>query len=328
MRYWLILGYLLSVNIVLAAEKTDKKSTAKPAKVEHKSSWSDKVKNLVKKDEPAPAGTYRTRTNKDIWHGEDLSDLENNQEYLRGENALKSHDYQTAKTVFLQLTLQRPGSSSLWRRLGDGHYNLLELSSAIGAYERAVTLNPENYFALRGLAFAYLYHGHDLWNTADKNLAHDQYGRALKLLQQCLRIYPGDQEAMYGRCLAAEGASRRLYQNALALQKKGDKEAAAAAARNCVEIIDEGIESAKLRINKNQEEVGPRSIIGGLFQRRAILNHQFNQEEHALQNMENATRAYDSILKIDGENILAKKELERCQTLMKQWEEKAAAKEK
>lgn len=252
------------------------------------------------------------RAPNEIWHHNDAGNLASDADYARANELLNQQRYADAKELLKEIVNRNAGSSSVWRRLGDAYYNLLELSSAISAYEKAVSLNRENYFAIRGLAFAYLYHGHDLWNARRPAEAHGEYGKSLKLLQQCMRIYPGDVEAMYGRGMAAEGASRRLYQNALALLGQGKKQEAASAARNCFGVIDEGVEVLRQRVSKANKEIGPRNVIGGLFQRRAILGSRFQYRDAALDSIDQAVRVYESILKIDPENALAKKELEKC----------------
>lgn len=236
---------------------------------------------------------------------------------------IREQNYSQAKHLLLGVTARNPNSSSAWRWLGDCHYNLLELQAAVDAYRKALAIHSENYFALRGMAFAHLHLGHECWRagTADKRKqAHDEYREAMKNLQDCLRIYPGDLEAMYGLSMAAEGASRRLYQNAVTQVKNGNRELAESEARNCREVIDVGIEAARQRMYKNPEEVGPRSIAGGLFQRRATLQYAFHNYDEALENMGQAVRAYQSILEIAPNNYLAKGELDRCQKLLEQWQ--------
>lgn len=281
-----------------------------------------RVKDMVKSEEvDFSAYDGRSYKNADIWHHDDTEKLRDNVTYRRANELIKQGNYREAKDVLVGIVNTSPQSSTVWRNLGDCYYNLLELSSAISAYEKALSINRENYFALRGAAFAHLYYGHDLWSAKDRAHAHSEYGSALKALQQCMRIYPGDAEAMYGRAMAAEGASRRLYQNALALLAKGDTRQAAAAARNCFEIIDEGTEAARQRINKSKDknEIGPRNVLGGLFQRRAMLCRSMQHNEQAEQSISQAIRAYESILKIAPDNVLAKKELKKCQTLDEQW---------
>lgn len=237
---------------------------------------------------------------------------------------IKEQNYAEAKHLLLNVTQRHSDSSSAWRWLGDCHYNLLELPEAIKAYQRALTIHPENYFALRGEAFAHLHQGHEFWRIGKRKEAHDDYKIALKELHDCLRVYPGDMEAMYGLSMAAEGASRRLYQNAITQLRANNKELAESDARNCLEVIDEGITASRQRIYKNPEEIGPRSIAGGLFQRRAILQRDFNRLNEALDDITQAINAYQSILAISPNNYLAKGEMDKCQKLQARWEKEQA----
>ena len=284
-------------------------------------SFADKVVDWVRQSQDTPVSGYDpSRTQADIWHHDDDGDLLGNSDYRLAKEALEQGRYADAKPLLMRIANSSPRHSSVWRRLGDCHYNLLELPAAVSAYEKALTINQENYFAMRGLAFAYLYQGHDLWAARNFPSAHDKYGAALKLLQQCLRIYPGDLEAMYGRGMAAEGASRRLYQNALALSAQGKKQQAAAAARNCLGVIAEGIASVEQRINKRTDEIGPRNVIGGLFQRQAMLEKEFGESDTAIRDIGLAVRAYSSVLKISPDDAMAKKELAKCEKLQADWE--------
>ena len=232
--------------------------------------------------------------------------------------------YAEAKHILLNVVGRHPNNTAAWRWLGDCHYNLLELEQAVEAYQKAINIYSENYFALRGLGFAYLHLGHDFWRAGKRQEAHEQYRKSLRALQDCLRVFPADIEAMYGLSMAAEGASRRLYQNAITQIRAGNRELAEAEMRNCLEVIDVGIESARQRMYKNSDEIGPRSVVGGLFQRRAILQHGFKRLSGAIEDMGQAVRAYQSILEISPGNYLAKGELERCQELLKKWEDEQA----
>lgn len=285
------------------------------------SSFADKVVDWVRQNQDPQVGNYDpSRSQADIWHHDDDGDLLVDSDYRAAKEWLEQGRYADAKPLLIRVANASPRHSSVWRRLGDCHYNLLELSDAVSAYEKSLKLNRENYFAMRGLAFAYLYSGHDLWAARNFAAAHDKYGVALKLLQQCLRIYPGDLEAMYGRGMAAEGASRRLYQNALALLAQGKRQQAAAAARNCHGVIAEGIASVEQRINKRTDEIGPRNVIGGLFQRQAMLEKEFGEAEAAVRDIGMAVRAYGSVLKIAPDDAMAKKELAKCEKMQADWE--------
>ena len=246
----------------------------------------------------------------EVWMSEDK--VVTDDEYETAKNLVSEQQFAQAKSVLLNIIQRHPDSSSAWRWLGDCYYNLLELPDAIKAYQKARSLYPENYFAMRGEGFAHLHYGNELWRLGERRNAHDQYRKALKTLQECMRIYPGDAEALYGRSMAAEGASRRLYQNAITLLKDNRIQDAESEAGICVEVIDEGIESARQRLLKNPNEIGPIIITGGLFQRRAILLKYFKRYDQAADNMSKAIEAYEAVLKLSSNNVLAQKELDKC----------------
>ncbi len=246
-----------------------------------------------------------------VWMSEDK--VVTDEEYETAKNLVAQQQFAQAQATLQDIIRRHPDSSTAWRWLGDCYYNLLELPQAIEAYQKALSLYPENYFAMRGEGFAHLHYGNELWRQGERRKAHDQYRKALKTLQECMRIYPGDAEALYGRSMAAEGASRRLYQNAITLLRANKNEEAESEAGICIEVIDEGIESARQRLMKNPNEIGPIIITGGLFQRRAILLKNFKRYSMAADNMTKAIEAYEAVLKLSPGNNLAKGELEKCQ---------------
>ena len=229
------------------------------------------VKNVFKKSDnidpnndpsvPFSATASEEATNPDeVWMNEDQA--VSDEEYDTAKELVAQQQFVEAKEILLNIIQRHPDSSSTWRWLGDCYYNLLELPDAINAYQKARSLYPENYFAMRGEGFAHLHYGNELWRLGERKQAHDQYRKALKTLQECMRIYPGDAEALYGRSMAAEGASRRLYQNAITLLRNNRTQEAESEAGICVEVIDEGIESARQRLLKNSNELGPIIITG------------------------------------------------------------------
>lgn len=255
-------------------------------------------------------------------------------EFTRATELVKAHKFEQAKGMLIDVLNKNPNHAEAYRWLGDCYYNLMELNDAIRAYSTARELDPQNYFALRGKGFSHLHLGHEHWRGYETALqsqnrdgahqelsdAHESYKRALELLQQCLKLFAGDSEAMYGRAMAAEGASRKLYANAVGLLRKGKKTDAHAWAENCVEIIDEGIEAAKIRIREFPDRPGPRKLVGGLFFRRAMLLKQFGQNEQAAMELEKAAMTWQSILDdIDPNNSYAKRELERCRASLEKW---------
>ncbi|GHS96488.1 hypothetical protein FACS1894139_08840 [Planctomycetales bacterium] len=292
------------------------------------SGLTERVRNTVKAEfSDAKVEGEKFRETDEIWQ-EKLGPLADNPDFQRAEQLRQDRQFAAARDLFLNLTKAYPSASGVYRRLGDCYYNLLELHPAVAAYETASRLNPENYFALRGLAFAHLYYGHSLWDAREFVKAHEQYGLALRLLQRCTRIYPADFEALFGRSMAAEGASRRLYQSALALRQAGKAEQAAVAARNCLDVIEEGVETGRQRLRKNLDEVAPKNVIGGLAQRRALLCHEFSALGNAAQSMEQAVNMYEAILKTDPDNALAKQEAEKCRALLEKWNADAGAEDR
>ncbi len=294
------------------------------AKNEVTTTTTDDSISFSKTDKGAEFVEEKEVTVTERWNPSDAELQDPDYEYAK--KAVRQGNYSEAKHLLLNVVKRHPDSTKAWSWLGDSHYNLLELEQAIQAYRKALTLYPENYFAMRGEGFARLHLGFDLWRSGRRREAHEEFRQSLKILQDCLRIYPGDLEAMYGRSLAAEGASRKLYQNAVSQLRRENKEMAESEARNCMEVIDEGIESARQRMYKNPDEVGPRSIAGGLFQRRAILQKTFNRLSSAVEDMEQAIKAYESILQISPDNYLAKAELKKCKSYLGKWEKELNAK--
>lgn len=316
------------INAGSDAEKEEPATDEKPTADNQNKSWWKKVFN--KDDEPAEKAAGNpdeeefyeeeevTITHQERW--KDPADAQADPDFEFAMEKIKEVNYPQAKHYLLNVVKRQPNSSSAWRWLGECHYNMMELEEAINAFEKSLSIYPENYFAMRGEGFARTHYGHELWRNGKRDAAHDQYRQAMKLLQDCTRIYPGDLEAMYGRSMAAEGASRRLYQNAIILLRQGKRQQAEAEASNCVKVIDEGIDAARQRIYKNADEIGPRNIAGGLFQRRAMLQKAFGRLDEAVKNMQSAVDAYESIQKIDADNYLAGAELTKCKALLKKWE--------
>lgn len=229
-----------------------------------------------------------------------------------------------------------PSQASAWRWLGDCHYNLLELDAAITSYDRALGINPNDYYALRGEGFAYLHRGHEYWRRMQEEVqrgskdqaastfaqAHDNYKKSLEQLGMCLRRAPNDSEAIYGEAMAAEGASRKLYSNAISYLKLGpeNRERAELFAENCLTVINKGIERARERSRLNPGESGPRALLGGLYLRKAILYHNLGKNDLALIELKNSRDVQQSILDdIDKNNTTAQKGVAECQSYWNQW---------
>lgn len=238
---------------------------------------------------------------------------------------VQADNFVQARAIFLQIIERNPADDDAWRWLGDCNYNLMELHNALEAYQEARRLNPRNYFAQRGEGLTRLHYGHELWRTRKQREAHEQYRQAIEILQNCTRQYPGDMDAMYGRAMAAEGASRLLYMNAILLLSRREQQLAETELRNCLDVIVEGIQAAELvtrsMTDSGQEaaSIGPLNISGGLYQRHAMLLHTFKRDNDALQSMQLAAERYRLILRIDPTNLKAQEELNRCQAKLQEW---------
>ncbi|MBN2711945.1 MAG: tetratricopeptide repeat protein [Planctomycetes bacterium] len=256
-------------------------------------------------------------------------------EFMEATELVHAHKFEEAKQKLIEVINKNPRHAEAFRWLGDCYYNQMELEDAIRAYSKAREIDPASYYALRGKGFAHLHLGHEYWRkyeealrakdkaAAHENLseAHENYKRALELLQHCLKLVANDNEAMYGRAMAAEGASRKLYANAVGLLRKGQTEDANAWAQNCLDIIDEGIKAAKVRISDHPEMPGPRKLVGGLFFRRAMLLKAFGQLRAAVVDMKKAAITNQAILEdIDPENKNAKEQVDICNNYLKKWE--------
>ncbi|MDR1611228.1 MAG: tetratricopeptide repeat protein [Planctomycetota bacterium] len=249
---------------------------------------------------------------------------------------VKESRFSEAKPLLSAETSSNPRNAAAWRWLGDCHYNLLELPQALDAYQRAIQLDPNDYYAIRGQGFANLHRGHELWRNMMEELnlgqreqaaatfaqAHDNYKKSLELLSDCLRRAPNDGEAIYGEAMAAEGASRKLYSNAVSYIKLGpeNRERAELFAENCLQVINKGVERATERAKQNPGEIGPRALLGGLHLRKAMLYHQLGKRDLALGEIVNSYQAQKAILdEIDKNNATALKGVQDCQTYWSEW---------
>ncbi|MDR2392056.1 MAG: tetratricopeptide repeat protein [Planctomycetota bacterium] len=258
-------------------------------------------------------------------------------EFQNAIRLVKSGRYNEAKSVLQAETARNP-SGQVWRWLGDCQYNLLELESAIASYARALELDPNDYYAMRGQGFALLHRGHEYWRSmqeavarGDKTLgaevfaqAHDNYKRAFEQIGFCLRRAPNDSEAIYGEAMAAEGASRKVYSNAVSYLKLGpdpeNRQRAELFAENCLTIINKGIERSRERARLSPGESGPRALLGGLYLRKAMLYHNLGKRDLALIELKNARDVQQSILdEIDKNNVTAQKSVRECESYWESW---------
>jgi tetratricopeptide (TPR) repeat protein len=258
----------------------------------------------------------------------------------RFENAVglvKDNRFGEARAILLEEASRQP-SAAVWRWLGDCQYNLLELEPAIASYARALELDPNDYYALRGQGFALLHHGHEYWRKMQEEVArgnkeegarifsqaHENYKKALDQLGLCLRRAPNDGEAIYGEAMAAEGASRKLYSNAISFLKLGpereNRERAEVFAENCLDVINRGIARSRERARLSPGDSGPRALLGGLYLRKAILYQQLGKMDLALIELKSAHDVQQSILdEIDKNNATAQRSLRECEAYWNSW---------
>ncbi len=258
---------------------------------------------------------------------------------LQFENAVKmvkEGRFSEAKNLLTAETKSNPNHAASWRWLGDCYYNLLELDSAINTYQRALDRDPNDDYARRGQGFSYLHRGHEHWRRMQEEVArgqkdqaaatfsqaHENYKKALELLGFCLRRAPNDPEAVYGEAMAAEGASRKLYSNAISYLKLGpeQRERAELYAENCLTVINKGIERARERAKQNTGDPGPRALLAGMQLRKAILYHNLGKNDLALMELKNSRDVQQSILdEIDKNNATAIKNLKECEAYWEAW---------
>ncbi len=263
-------------------------------------------------------------------------DAQGSPQFENAVRLVKENRFSEAKNLLSSETGRNPSNAAAWRWLADCHYNLLELDEAVDCYQRSLERDPNDYYALRGQGFAYLHRGHEYWRLMQEEVskgskekaaqtfaqAHENYKKSLEMLGLCLRRAPTDGEAVYGEAMAAEGASRKLYSNAISYLKLGpsQRERAELFAENCITVINKGIERAKERAKQNPGDAGPRALLGGLYLRKAILYNQLGKNEQALIELRNSRDVQKSILdEIDKNNTTAKRNLSECESYWEAW---------
>ena len=270
------------------------------------------------------------------YQGEPTLDAQGSPQFENAVRLVKDNRFSEAKSILTSETSRNPSNASAWRWLADCHYNLLELDDAINCYQRALERDPNDYYALRGQGFSYLHRGHEYWRQMQEQVsrgqkeaaattfaqAHDNYKKSLELLGLCLRRSPTDGEAVYGEAMAAEGASRKLYSNAISYLKLGpdQRERAELFAENCVSVINKGIERSKEKAKESPGDAGPRALLGGLYLRKAILYNQLGRNDQALIELRNSRDVQKSILdEIDKNNATAQRNLRETESYWEQW---------
>ncbi len=263
-------------------------------------------------------------------------DAQGSPQFENAVRLVKDNRFSEAKAILVSETGRNPSNAAAWRWLADCHYNLLELDEAIASYQRALERDPNDYYALRGQGFSYLHRGHEHWRRMQEEVArgeketaaatfaqaHENYKRSLEMLGLCLRRAPNDGEAVYGEAMAAEGASRKLYSNAISYLKLGpeQRERAELFAENCMTVINKGIERSNERAKQVPGDAGPRALLGGLYLRKAILYHQLGKNDLALIELRNSRDVQNSILdEIDKNNETAKRNIQETEVYWEAW---------
>lgn len=228
----------------------------------------------------------------------------------QGRKLFESNRIAEAKTYFQRLSVEYDEDPEVWRWLGDLHYNLVELDEAMAAYARAIELQPSNYLAHRGVAFATYYRGVQLASAQQHDRAHVAFERALRRIHQCARWRPDDLEALFVRAKICEGASRKLYRNAAAYYNDGQPQLGAAEALNCIQVLSEGIEAARKRAAKFEKEAESRMLLARMLHRRAVLGYHMDKTKQAVADLQLAVRIYRDVLaNINPKQPLAKQRL-------------------
>ncbi len=263
-------------------------------------------------------------------------DAQGSPQFENAVRLVKENRFSEAKNILASETTRNPSNAAAWRWLADCQYNLLELDAAAASYQRALERDPNDYYALRGQGFAHLHRGHEYWRQMQEEVAagqkdaaaqtfaqaHENYKKSLELLGLCLRRAPTDGEAIYGEAMAAEGASRKLYSNAISYLKLGpeQRERAELFAENCLVVINKGVERSRERAKQNPGDAGPRALLGGLYLRKAILYHQLGKNDLALIELRNSRDVQQSILdEIDKNNAAAQKNLREVEGYWEAW---------
>lgn len=233
---------------------------------------------------------------------------------------VQQRKFRPALTILDRLLEQQPNNDQLFQWKGDCHYNLLELEKAVAAYQTARELNPNNHLALRGMGFVELYLGHQYAKKNDAQKALMHYNDSISIIRRVLQVWPADSEAQFAKSMAIENATRFMFDRALSLKQRRDTQGAEKVTRDCLFLCNEGIESAKFRIQKHPEQAEPRLIVGNLFLLRAKLLSEFDRLPNALDDIEKAKATYTSILReIAPDHEYAKQQVELCIELQTQW---------
>jgi len=234
----------------------------------------------------------------------------------------QQQNYSQAADEFRLIIERHPNHSESHRFLGDCMYNMMEFEEARRSYDTAYRLNPQNYFALRGIGFASLYHGYRLFDQLRIDDAHAAFQESLTRMQTCLRMRRGDLDAYFGRAMAAEGASRKLYKNAEDKLTLGDRFAAEAERRICDQVINEGLESIEVRIHARDNEVGPFVLKASLLYRRARLYKMFGMDDEANSLLNGCLATYRKVRELDPTR--AEASIREAESTRELWDQQSA----
>lgn len=241
-------------------------------------------------------------------------------DYTKAIKLMKAAKLKEASQLLEQYLAVNPAHAEAWRQLGDCRYNLGQVEKALQAYRLSLRKDNRNYLAERGRGIAALYMGYDYFSKGDKRLAHSYFQTALNSLHSCLSANPKDKLAQYGQALAAEGASRKLYNIAQKALGGKNHEQAKEIIRNCLDIIDVAISATNSRISDKPQDGEARMLLGCLLLRRAKVLQPFGHYEEATQNITDALNAFKPLTTNNTRHSqIAQVQADICRELIKKW---------
>lgn len=226
------------------------------------------------------------------------STLELDPEFKKGVRLVQGGEFKEGKQIFLKLLEGNPNDAEGWRWLGDCQYNLMEFEKAIASYQKALKLNPSNYFAKRGEGLGLFHLGNQRWMGEKQEEAHKHYLQSEAILQECIRQYPADMDAMFGLVMVAEGKSRLPFREAIHHLAEGEQEKAEEAFRMCVQIIENGTNAAQIVLvwmEAGNDVAKPALLLhiaANLQERKAVLFDTFNHQAEAVEAIRHAVEFY------------------------------------
>ncbi len=242
--------------------------------------------------------------------------------YLAILKLMREGKIETAQNALKEFLVDHPDHPDAWRQLGDCRYNLGMVREALDAYRIALRKDSRNYLAERGRGIAALYLGYESYSKGDTKLAHTYFQTSLNSLHSCLSANKDDKLARYGQALAAEGASRKLYEIARKALGGENHEQAKDIIRNCLDIIDVAAQASRERMQQKPEDSEARMLYGCLMMRRAKVLQPFGHQKEALDNIKSALEAFQPVaLSKDKKSQIAQGQVSICRDLMKAWKE-------